>query len=408
MVRGGEPPTARLRGNRPAAERPLPRLGLCRDPAEDRDPDQRRRVPSRDETAEAVTRARDALREIADRQSADAVAEAGDAAGDDAPEPDQRPPARHRRRGSRTSSPARADRAYAVPSYIVPTEPLTAPGAADTLRQALGDLRPILAILDGATEAMSLHGLEMKDNTDVAHFGRLLTRLITDHGTAVLSLDHVTKDRETRGRYAIGGVHKLNGLNGAALVLENYDRFGAGMAAAASSTSPRTRSGQLRRHAVASPGDRYWFGDFTLDTGDQADPAGLHSSIERTEPERPHHYMAKVAAALAAHPNRCPSAASSSASAAAKLPSARPLAPSWMSNTSGPARDPEAPSSTRSSVTSRRSPNDRVPTVSHCVRGHSAATVSRVPPIPATGEALWITGGPQPTGRRASSAGGCQ
>jgi conjugative relaxase-like TrwC/TraI family protein len=78
------------------ADPPFPRdirQTSVRDPAEDRDPGQRRRVPGRDETAGAVTRARDALREIADRQSADTAEEADDAAGDDEPELDRQPPA---------------------------------------------------------------------------------------------------------------------------------------------------------------------------------------------------------------------------------------------------------------------------------------------------------------------------
>lgn len=98
---GGEPAELDAEdGDEPAAadaaDPPFPsaiRQTLMRDPAEDRDPDQRRRVPSRDETAEAVTRARDALREIADRQSADTAAEADDAVGHDEPELDRQPPA---------------------------------------------------------------------------------------------------------------------------------------------------------------------------------------------------------------------------------------------------------------------------------------------------------------------------
>lgn len=187
-------------------------------------------------------------------------------------------------------------------AYIAPSEPLTSPGAAETLRQVIGDLRPTLAILDGVTEALSLHGLSTNDNDDLARFGRLLTRPITEAGAAVLSLDHVTKDRENRGRYAIGGVHKLNGLNGAALVLENVQRFGAGMAGKSRLLVAKDRPGQLRRHALPGNSDRYWFGDFTLDTANQPDPAQLHAPVQRTEPWRPTGYMTKVAAALAGSP----------------------------------------------------------------------------------------------------------
>lgn len=73
---------------------------------------------------------------------------------------------------------------------------------------------------------MALHGMEMTDNTDVAKFGKLLPRQIAAAGPAVVSLDHVVKNREARSRYAIGGVHKMNGLNGAAYTLENRQPFG--------------------------------------------------------------------------------------------------------------------------------------------------------------------------------------
>lgn len=188
-------------------------------------------------------------------------------------------------------------------AYIAPEEPLTSPGAAETFHQALRDLKPSLVVLDGVTEALSLHGFSTNDNDDVAKFGRLLTRPVTDSGAAVLSLDHVTKDRENRGRYAIGGVHKLNGLSGAALVLENVDRFGAGMTGKSRLLIAKDRPGQLRRHALPGTGDRYWFGDFTVNT-DSPDPAELHAPVQRsTEPWRPTGYMTKVAAALTAAPD---------------------------------------------------------------------------------------------------------
>ncbi len=99
-------------------------------------------------------------------------------------------------------------------AYLRPEDSLEALGNRDDLAQVVGDLRPTLAVLDGVTEAMSLHGLEMKDNTDVARFGQMLPRWLAERGPATVALNHVTKDRENRGRYAIGAVHKLNGLRG--------------------------------------------------------------------------------------------------------------------------------------------------------------------------------------------------
>ena len=79
--------------------------------------------------------------------------------------------------------------------------------------------RPTLVILDGITEAMTLHGWKPLDNTDIALFDRKVITPLTSTGAAEVSLDHVTKDRENRGRYAIGGVHKLNIVTGAGYTL---------------------------------------------------------------------------------------------------------------------------------------------------------------------------------------------
>lgn len=186
--------------------------------------------------------------------------------------------------------------------YISPAEPLTAPGATELLLQALGDLKPSLVIVDGVTEALSLHGLSTNDNDDVARFGRLLTRPITHTGAAVLTLDHVTKDREGRGRYAIGAVHKLNGLSGAQLILENVDRFGVGLAGKSRLLIGKDRPGQLRQHALPGAGDRWWYGDLTLDTTRLEDPAALVAPIAQTGPFRPTTLMRHVSDALAGAP----------------------------------------------------------------------------------------------------------
>jgi hypothetical protein len=73
-----------------------------------------------------------------------------------------------------------------------------------------------LAIVDGVTEAMTIEGLELISNADVARWIRMLPKRIAALGAAVIVIDHVTKDTFTQGRYAIGGQHKLAGTTGAA------------------------------------------------------------------------------------------------------------------------------------------------------------------------------------------------
>lgn len=85
-----------------------------------------------------------------------------------------------------------------------------------------------LVVLDGLTEALTLMGLKLIDNTDVAQFLSTVARPIAAAGPAVLMLDHVVKDREARGRGAIGAQHKLAGID-VGFTLDIVRPFGRGL-----------------------------------------------------------------------------------------------------------------------------------------------------------------------------------
>ena len=186
-------------------------------------------------------------------------------------------------------------------AYIRPEEAMGAVGRVD-LDEALGDLKPTLAILDGITEAMSLHDLELKDNTDVARFGQMLPRRIASSGAAVALLDHVVKNLEARNGYAIGGVHKLNGLNGAMYLLENKNPFGVGITGRSRLLIRKDRPAQLRRHGVQGKDGTFWYADLVVQSHDEdftevsLPPAEAHGN----EPLRPTVLMAKIHAVLTA------------------------------------------------------------------------------------------------------------
>lgn len=148
--------------------------------------------------------------------------------------------------------------------YVRPTEALGAGIHSDDLRSILSEHRPTLCVLDGVTEAMTLHGMDPLNNSDVAKFGRLLPRAIAEAGPAVVALDHVVKSTEGRGRYALGGVHKLNALDGAAFVLENRKPFGVGLTGITSVRIAKDRPGQLRKHGLPGKEGMVWFADLRL------------------------------------------------------------------------------------------------------------------------------------------------
>ena len=188
-------------------------------------------------------------------------------------------------------------------TYIRPDEAIGALTNRADLGEMLADTRPALAVLDGVTEAMSLHGLELKDNTDIAKFGKMLPRWIASHGPAVVALDHVVKDREGRGRYSIGGVHKLNGVNGAAYVMENREPFGIGRTGRSAVLISKDRPGQLRRHGVKAHDGLFWYADLILNSrSEEFTEASLPAPVAREEVFRPTAIMARIAKALEAVP----------------------------------------------------------------------------------------------------------
>jgi hypothetical protein len=185
-------------------------------------------------------------------------------------------------------------------AYLRPDDPVTAMDNRLDLAQAIGDVRPTFVVMDGVTEAMTLHGLELKDNGDVARFGKLLPRWIADRGPAVLALDHVTKDPTGRGRYAIGGVHKLNGVDGAAFILENRRPFGIGLVGRSTLLVAKDRPGQLRRHARPSAEGLAWLGDLVVESHDATFvEVSISVPADGSAPFRPTVLMSRVAEVLA-------------------------------------------------------------------------------------------------------------
>jgi hypothetical protein len=147
--------------------------------------------------------------------------------------------------------------------YIKPEGHLTATAAARL--DAIFEARtPELIVIDGVTEAMTLAGLDLNSNADVARWYAEVPRRLLRHGAAVVLIDHVVKVAENRGRYAIGAQHKLAGVSGAAFVCEVLRPFGRGRDGVLSVTIAKDRPGELRRlevgkrvaelHVKSSPG----------------------------------------------------------------------------------------------------------------------------------------------------------
>jgi hypothetical protein len=130
--------------------------------------------------------------------------------------------------------------------YMRPTEPL---GRADWAIYAglLATYQPTVVVIDGLTEALTLHGLEVNSNRDNAAFFALLPRPIAHLGPAVGIIDHVAKDSDQRGRWSIGAQHKLAGVDGAAYGLEVIKPIVRGREGLVKVTVRKDRPGHVRR-----------------------------------------------------------------------------------------------------------------------------------------------------------------
>jgi hypothetical protein len=185
--------------------------------------------------------------------------------------------------------------------YIRPTIALDDP-ARKALTSAVKGTR--LVILDGVTEAMDLHGLDLNNNNDVATFLKLLPRWIADHGPAVLMIDHVTKDKEQQGRWALGGQHKLAGIDGVAYVQTVQENFGRGRIGHARVTLSKDRPGHVSAFMVGRTVAELWLDASQSDVllhGELRPPSEM--PVDESGNMRPTRLMEKVSRYIEANPN---------------------------------------------------------------------------------------------------------
>lgn len=109
-----------------------------------------------------------------------------------------------------------------------------------------------LAVIDGMTDALGTFGAGTTDNDEIAAFMRSFPRLLAVRtGAAVIIIDHVTKDADSRGRFALGGQAKMNALDGSAYVVEVVDALGRGLRGSVALRVAKDRPGGVRPHCGA-------------------------------------------------------------------------------------------------------------------------------------------------------------
>ena len=133
-------------------------------------------------------------------------------------------------------------------TYIRPDGPRDAD---DPYWQAILELGSAeLIIIDGVTESLTMWGGETKDNDAITRWMRIFPRTVaTASGAAVVLIDHITKNAETRGRFAIGGQAKLATIDGAAYLVEPLEALAPGRVGSLTMRVTKDRPGYIRKIA---------------------------------------------------------------------------------------------------------------------------------------------------------------
>jgi hypothetical protein len=162
-------------------------------------------------------------------------------------------------------------------TYVRPSDP----PQPDEIKRLLAAGPFELALLDGVTEAYMLLGLDPYEGSHIAKFLNKLARPFADQGAAVVQIDHVVKAKESRGRYSIGGQHKLAGIDSAFTteVIQAPSRQTVGKVKL---KVTKDRHGHVRGHAVGgvialvriSPSDNGARVEVTLEPPDGATAQG--------------------------------------------------------------------------------------------------------------------------------------
>lgn len=135
--------------------------------------------------------------------------------------------------------------------YANPDETLTLAASAD-LYEALTKFNPDLVVLDGVNAAMTLLGLDLNSNTDATKFSQSVLRPLKSKGAGVLTIDHVPKNKDNRGNYAIGAQSKRADIDGCAISVAVVAPFGRGQNGELKMTVTKDRPGHVRAIALGA------------------------------------------------------------------------------------------------------------------------------------------------------------
>lgn len=183
-------------------------------------------------------------------------------------------------------------------AYANPDQGLDVLASAD-LTEHRDHARPSLVVIDGVNAAMTLMGLDLNSNTDATLFHTRLLKPMTAAGAGVLTVDHVPKNAEQRGKGGIGAQAKRAMISGSSIRVEVSEPFGKGQSGKLKLWVDKDRPGHVRGHS----GNGKYAGTFTLESNMNGIRAEINPpNLDPTEPWRPTVMMGRISRLLQAGP----------------------------------------------------------------------------------------------------------
>jgi 5S rRNA maturation endonuclease (ribonuclease M5) len=96
--------------------------------------------------------------------------------------------------------------------YLAPDRPFDEE-AGRVMERVCDERRPAMAVVDALNPALELCGLDPNKTADVQTFLRRVVGIFHGAGVATVIVDHVSKDRDSRGRWAYGSERKVGGVD---------------------------------------------------------------------------------------------------------------------------------------------------------------------------------------------------
>lgn len=139
-----------------------------------------------------------------------------------------------------------------------------------------------LAIIDGVTSCFSYEGVDSNSGDDIAAWYNRYPREIARLDPAVALIDHVTKSKDNRGRFASGSMQKLALIDGISYSVDMTKPVGKGLRGTIVLKSGKDRISEIEEHCAST-----WSGKSHLREAARVEIDSTHENMMRVSICRP-------------------------------------------------------------------------------------------------------------------------